>query len=188
MPLIIFLIFVMLFAIREYFERKTRDRRYKSWEENQLNGYREYLYAWNYYWEEIVPAVYEKMREQKIEPQRYYECNPGFDVFNSVAEEMYGERPEGYAVKVARQKLIRMGLHPYSCTWHWNEWEQKPGESWVGPPLHNLLEKFHDPLLVKISNNDPVYKLILSKDDKRRNYYIDYNGRWKEKRPQAGGE
>lgn len=49
MPLILFLLAVTLFATREYFERKTRKNRYTAWEENEINGYREYLYAWHYY-------------------------------------------------------------------------------------------------------------------------------------------
>lgn len=195
MPLILFLLALSLFGIREYFERRTRHNRFVSYQQNQLNGYREYLYAWHYYWEDVVPAVYKEIRQRNT-PNQQIDGRPDAIVFNKIGYDLLGFHPRHYACLLAKRKLISEGRPTYTRFWYWNDRTQKEGDPIIQertlPPekrslyaLHNVCSIFVDPP-IELENDPEIIKYLPESDDKRRTHYQSINGQWYKLNKQQG--
>jgi len=199
MPFALAILLFIAFVCLESSEKSARNKIDKSWEDNYVAGYREYVYAWYIYWDEVVPKTYEKYkwlmeRENWVEAYKQGVSNvtnprgvyPGEGDFNKVADYIYAGDHIGYCTRKAKERMVAEGRRPYNACWERDydkyKLSQRTVEEWQKPinemnlkPLFRLSRKFHDPDAY-ISPDDDIRHLIPPQSDRRRHECVALDG------------
>ena len=206
MPFVLALLLFVVFVVLESSEKGAREKIDNLWIENHLAGYREYVYAWHIYWDEVVPRVYEEAR-RLCDAEHWHEAYahninnlshsyaqfvyPNFDnIFDKVGNMIYGIWPQHYCSLQAKRRMVAEGRKPYNASWkrdyHKYKLDEYARQNELTPleesnlnPLFYLCFRFEDPdIYVEkyIPKDDPLWAMIPPKTDRRRYEYVALDG------------